>query len=198
MLFEDEKIILKMEDADVTYYPAFFSKTEADQLYLELLNTITWQLDNITLFGKTVPQPRLTALYANNNKPYGYSGIQMTPHVFIDPLLQIKNKIETKIQHSFTTCLCNLYRNGQDSNGWHADNEKELGSQPVIASVSFGSERIFHFKHKHDGRLKQKLILNHGSLLLMKGGTQDYWLHQLPKTKKQIGNRINLTYRTIY
>ncbi|MDW5289913.1 alpha-ketoglutarate-dependent dioxygenase AlkB family protein [Formosa sp. PL04] len=198
MLFEDDSIILKMKDAEVIYFPSFFSPFEADQYYNSLLKSINWQQDDITLFGKTFQQPRLTALYANNNKSYSYSGISMNPHSFTKTLAGIKTKVETETKHKFTTCLCNLYRDGQDSNGWHADNEKELGLNPIIASVSFGAERIFHLKHKHETDLKQKLILNHGSLLLMKGETQQYWLHQLPKTKKQIGKRINLTFRTVY
>lgn len=198
MLFKNDPIILKMEDAEVIYYPSFFSNTEANKIYQDLLSTISWKQDDITIFGKTRPQPRLTALYANNNNPYTYSGIQMMPKAFTETLAAIKRKVETETQQNFTSCLCNLYRNGQDSNGWHADNEKELGTHPIIASVSFGAERIFHFKHREDSSLKQKLILNHGSLLLMKGKTQEYWLHQLPKTKKEIGKRINLTFRSIF
>ena len=97
----------------------------------------------------------------------------------------------------FTSCLVNLYRDGQDSNGWHADNEKELGENPIIASVSFGAERFFHMKHRYDKSQKLKIKLENGSLLLMKGKTQHHWLHQIPKTKKKVGERINLTFRTI-
>ena len=198
MLFKDEPIILNMKDAEVIYFPSFFSTSEADLYYNTLLSSIDWQQDNITLFGKTVPQPRLTALYGNNNKPYSYSGISMHPHAFSPVLSEIKTKVEMATQHKYTSCLCNLYRDGQDSNGWHADNEKELGKHPVIASVSLGAERVFHLRHKTDSNLRQKLILNHGSMLLMKGQTQHHWLHQLPKTKKKIEKRINLTFRTVY
>ena len=121
----------------------------------------------------------------------------MTPHGFTKELLDIKTKVETVINTQFTTCLLNLYRNGQDSNGWHADNEIELGLNPIIASVSFGSERLFKLKHRHDKSLKKDLILHDGSLLLMKDETQHHWLHQIPKTKKVVGNRINLTFRVI-
>ncbi|CDF78503.1 DNA N1-methyladenine dioxygenase [Formosa agariphila KMM 3901] len=197
-LFKSDPIVLNMKDAEVIYYPSFFARSEANAYFNVLLETIAWQLDDITIFGKTVPQPRLTALYANNSKSYSYSGIHMQPHPFTKSLEAIKAKVELELQHRFTTYLCNLYRDGQDSNGWHTDNEKALGQRPLIASISFGAERIFHFKHKEDSNLKQKLILNHGSLLIMKGGTQDYWLHQLPKTKKKIGKRINLTFRTVY
>ena len=97
----------------------------------------------------------------------------------------------------FTSCLLNLYRDGQDSNGWHADNEKELGINPVIASLSFGAERMFHMKHRRDRNQKLKLKLEHGSLLVMRGSLQHHWLHQIPKTKKTVGERINLTFRNI-
>jgi len=196
MLFES-KINLRMKDADVTYYPNFFNKKESNFLFNKLLENIDWQQDTITVFGKTYLQPRLTAFYADNSKPYKYSNIVMKPHKFDAELLKIKNTIETEVNIKFTSCLANLYRDGKDSNGWHADNEKELGENPVIASLSFGAERTFHFKHRLDKNLKQKLILEHGSLLLMKGETQANWLHQIPKTKKEIGKRINLTFRII-
>lgn len=190
-------INLHMKDADVYYYPHFFSTNEADYYFKKLLNTIDWQQDTITVFGKTHLQPRLTALYANNKNPYSYSNITMHPKAFTKELTDIKNVIENEVKVNFTTCLANLYRNGQDSNGWHSDDEKELGDKPIIASVTFGSERVFHFKHKQDPSQKVKLVLKHGSLLLMKGDTQKHWLHQLPKTKKDIGERINLTFRII-
>jgi len=196
MLFT-EVLPLNMKDADVIYYPNFFTQEQSNAYFNTLLNTIEWQEDTIKVFGKTYLQPRLTALYANNKNPYSYSNIIMHPKAFTKELNDIKNKIEKAVHIKFTTCLANLYRNGNESNGWHADNEKELGKNPAIASVTFGAERMFHFKHKYNPNLKSKLILNHGSLLLMKGSTQENWLHQLPKTKKLIGKRINLTFRII-
>ncbi|MBQ4822845.1 alpha-ketoglutarate-dependent dioxygenase AlkB [Aquimarina sp. MMG016] len=192
-----DPIHLDMPDADVIYYPNFFSHQEANSIFKKLLNVIQWQQDDITVFGKTHLQPRLTALYANNDNPYSYSNITMKPHPFTKELLLIKGKIETISKTEFTTCLLNLYRNGKDSNGWHADNEKELGKEPIIASVSFGEERWFHFKHKNKSDLKKKLLLQHGSLLIMQGKTQEYWLHQIPKSKKVLNPRINLTFRII-
>jgi alkylated DNA repair dioxygenase AlkB len=116
---------------------------------------------------------------------------------FTPTLELIKTKIETKTKQQFTTCLCNLYRDGQDSNGWHADNEKELGQNPIIASVSFGAERLFKLKHRTDKTLKHDIVLQHGSLLIMQGKTQHHWLHQIPKTRKITSERINLTFRII-
>ena len=121
----------------------------------------------------------------------------MYPYQFTNELLEIKSEVEVIVNENFSTCLLNLYRNGQDSNGWHADNEKELGKNPIIASVSFGTNRMFHLKHRYKPELKHKLILESGSLLIMKGETQHNWLHQIPKTKKNVGARINLTFRII-
>lgn len=188
---------LNLKDANVIYYPDFFNTNEADSFFEILLKTIDWQQDFITVFGKTYPQPRLTAFYASNNKSYSYSNIMMAPLPFSGELLHIKHILENELSIIFTSCLANLYRNGQDSNGWHADNEKELGNNPIIASVSFGAKRAFHLKHRKDNTQKVKLNLEHGSLLLMKGETQHHWLHQIPKTKKEVGKRINLTFRII-
>lgn len=196
MLFESA-VNLNLKGAEITYYPNFFNIIEADNYFKNLINAIDWKQDTITVYGKTHLQPRLTAFYANNKNSYKYSNIIMQPNLFEGDLLRIKNKIETELKIKFTSCLANLYRDGSDSNGWHADNEKELGMTPVIASISFGAERVFHLKHKTDKILKTKLILQHGSLLLMQGETQNNWLHQIPKTKKIIGNRINLTFRII-
>jgi alkylated DNA repair dioxygenase AlkB len=195
-LFE-ESFDLKMKDGDVTYYPSFIDEETANSYFKTLLNTIEWQQDTIKVFGKTYLQPRLTAFYATNNHEYKYSNIIMNPKVFCPELLEIKSLIEEKLKISFTSCLANLYRNGQDSNGWHADNEKELGENPIIASVSFGAERVFHFKHRHDKNSKLKIVLGNGSLLVMKGTTQTFWLHQIPKIIKPVENRINLTFRII-
>jgi alkylated DNA repair dioxygenase AlkB len=196
MLFETP-INLNLKDAEVIYYSEFFTKNDANIYFEDLLKTINWQQDSITVYGKTHLQPRLTSFLSNNNKTYKYSNTIMSPNPFEGSLLKIKNKIETILDIKFTSCLANLYRNGNDSNGWHADNEKELGTNPIIASISFGAERIFHFKHKQNPSLKRKLVLENGSLLLMKGETQNNWLHQVPKTKKKIGKRINLTFRII-
>ncbi|WP_417872571.1 alpha-ketoglutarate-dependent dioxygenase AlkB family protein [Xanthomarina gelatinilytica] len=196
-LFSQEKNFLNLPQAKLVYIPEFYNKLEADSIFKELLEHIPWQQDHINLFGKTYNQPRLTALYAENDKTYTYSGITMKPHPFNKLLLQIKNEVEIISKHKFNSVLINLYRDGNDSNGWHADNEKELGNNPVIASLSFGAKRMFKFKHRTLNTENHKLELDHGSLLIMKGEMQHYWLHQVPKTKKTIGKRINLTFRYI-
>ena len=196
-LFPKENIIFDLADADIKYYPAIFDIEKADEIFHKLLNEIPWQLDNITVFGKTHPQPRLTALFGNEGKPYGYSNIIMQPHHWSPLVMYIKDQVEKICEENFTTVLLNNYRDGKDSNGWHADNEKELGRNPIIASVSFGAERVFQIKHNTITSLKQSIILEHGSLLIMKGTTQHFWKHQIPKTAKPIGQRINLTFRII-
>lgn len=196
-LFNSEKIQINLPNAELIYYPEYFGTSEADQYFNELLQQTNWQQDNIKVFGKTYQQPRLTALYGDSGKPYSYSNLTMYPEIFTPLLWKIKSKIEQESKHSFNTVLLNLYRNGQDSNGWHADNEKELGKNPVIASVSFGETRPFHFKHRTIKTERHKLDLMHGSLLIMKGEMQHFWLHQIAKTKKPVTPRINLTFRYI-
>jgi len=188
---------LLLNDAKIRYYESFFTPKEAATIFDQLLEETLWQQDPITVFGKTYPQPRLTALYAINNRPYSYSGIRMTPKIMTPLLQKIKNKIATISETEFTTVLLNLYRDGKDSNGWHADNEKELGKNPIIASLSFGENRFFHLKHRRNKKDRFKLLLKSGSILLMEGSTQEHWLHQIAKTARPVGPRINLTFRKI-
>ncbi|RXR18272.1 alpha-ketoglutarate-dependent dioxygenase AlkB [Flavobacterium amnicola] len=196
-LFPDEKIVFDLPDAEIEYFPNFISTEKANILFEKLKTEIPWQQDTLTVYGKNHLQPRLTALFGNEGKPYGYSNIVMQPHIWNPLLTFLKEEVEKVCQENFTTVLLNYYRNGQDSNGWHADNEKELGRNPIIASLSFGQERVFQLKHNTIETAKQNIVLQHGSLLLMKGTTQHFWKHQIPKTKKEIGSRINLTFRII-
>ena len=195
-LFPEENITFNLPDAEIAYFSHFFDGITANELFQKLLHDTPWQQDDITVFGKTHPQPRLTCLFGNEGKPYGYSNIVMQPHQWTPTIMYIKEEVEKVINANFTTVLANLYRDGQDSNGWHADNEKELGRNPIIASVSFGAERTFQLKH-NTLDIKQNITLQNGSLLIMKGSTQHFWKHQIPKTKKEIGPRINLTFRII-
>lgn len=188
---------LQLKDAEVLYQPYFYTETEAHLLFNTLYKEVEWQQDDITVFGKTYAQPRLTALYGESDAPYSYSNITMYPKAYTPSLQKIKKDIEKACGIHFTTTLLNLYRNGSDSNGWHSDDEKELGKNPIIASLSLGQERMFHLKHKQNKELKHKIVLGNGSLLLMKGQTQHTWQHQIPKTKKIVDPRINLTFRII-
>lgn len=196
-LFSTEKTHLHLPNAEVLYIPNFYNPDKAEAYFQLLKATIPWQQDDITVFGKTYPQPRLTALFATNIKPYSYSNITMVPKNLTEELKLIKTDIEDFCNHEFTTILLNLYRNGSDSNGWHADNEKALGTNPVITSLSLGATRTFHFKHRNIPDEKYKLNLESGSLLIMKGEMQHFWLHQIAKTKRDVNGRINLTFRTL-
>ena len=188
---------LALKNADIHYYPGLIENEQAQTLFRRLLSETPWQSDRIQVFGKWYDQPRLTALYGEAGKPYTYSGIQMQPHPFTPTLAALKQKTEQLAEHSFSSCLLNLYRNGEDSNGWHADDENELGKEPIIGSISLGSERYFHLRPKNDHRDTYKLLLQSGSLLLMKGKTQHFWQHQIPKSKTVKEARINLTFRLI-
>ncbi|MEZ4778783.1 MAG: alpha-ketoglutarate-dependent dioxygenase AlkB [Flavobacteriaceae bacterium] len=198
-IFESKEFPVKLPiiDAEIFYYPDFISKETANDYFQKLKKDTPWQHDTITVFGKTYPQPRLTALYGTKGKSYTYSGITMNPAPFTKIIQNIKESIEPVCNSNFNAVLFNLYRDGNDSNGWHSDDEKELGKNPVIASLSLGAERFFQLKNKKNTSQTYKLTLHHGSLLLMKGKTQHFWYHQIPKTKTVTNERINLTFRDI-
>lgn len=184
-------------DGYTVFYPHFLGKSLSDKLFLQLKESIEWRSEEIKIFGRWVMQPRLTAWYGNAGKTYRYSGIEMKPLPWTPYLLEIKNKVEKQCDVSFNSVLLNYYRTGADSMGWHSDDEPELGKNPVIASVSFGAERLFCLRHKKEKSLQVKLKLTAGSLLIMTGETQHHWQHAIPKTTKPIGERINLTFRKI-
>ena len=151
------------------------------------------------MYGKENPVPRLEAWYGDPGKSYAYSGIQMDPIPWTDELKEIKRTIELESGIKFNSVLINFYRDGKDRVAWHSDDEKELGQNPAIGSVSFGAERIFKLRHKKykSNNLKQSIMLGNGSFLLMEGATQHHWMHEIPRTAKIIGPRINLTFRVI-
>lgn len=190
-------IEINLPDANIRLFPHFLNPDMAAQLFQVFSNTVPWRHDPIKVFGKTYMQPRLTSLHGTTNLGYGYANIRMQAQPMMPELNDILQRIAKIDNNDFNIVLLNLYRDGNDSNGWHADNEKELGQNPVIASVSLGAPRLFKLKHRYDKNLKHQLLLESGSLLLMSGGTQHHWLHQVPKTKKQVGPRINLTFRKV-
>lgn len=199
ILFPSNNDIFEPEipNGKLTYYPNFLSKEKADELFKSLRKNTPWQKDKITVFGKIYDQPRLTSLYAHQDKPYSYSNLTMYPHKMTPELNALIQQLESIGEYSFNAVLLNLYRDGKDSNGWHADNEKELGKNPKIASISLGEERFFHLKHKTEKEQRYKLKLAHGSLLIMEGEMQHFWLHQIAKTKQLTKERINLTFRLL-
>lgn len=160
-------------------------------------SNIKWKQDSISLFGKRSPLPRLTSWYGDSGKPYTYSGIRSTPNEWNKGLLHIKNKVEACAGTAFNSVLLNWYRDGEDKISWHADDEVELGRNPVIASVSFGATRDFLLRYNDDHKLKLSFPLKHGSLLLMAGALQHHWQHSVPSRKNVVGSRFNLTFRQI-
>jgi alkylated DNA repair dioxygenase AlkB len=185
------------KDGEVLFFPDFFSLEESNFYLSQLSEEIAWKQEPIKICGKTVMQPRLTAWYGDYGKTYRYSGITMQPIRWTHTLREIKQRIEGVSPAVFNSALLNLYRDQQDSMGWHRDNEKELGLNPVIGSVSLGAPRVFQLRHHKDKNIRRSLELTHGSLLVMAGQTQHFWEHCVPKQSAPKGARINITFRKI-
>jgi alkylated DNA repair dioxygenase AlkB len=200
-LFDPDEIEyepLRIVDRDglVTYDPYFLEPSFADQLFELLLPSVGWKQDVIKLYGRTIPIPRLTAWYGDRDASYTYSGIKNEPSEWIPPLQELRDRLEKSTTIRFNSVLLNRYRTGKDSLSWHADDEPELGLRPTIASISLGCTRTFQLQHRVSGEVIS-LPLEHGSLLLMSGETQQLWKHQVPKDRSVTGERINLTFRSI-
>jgi alkylated DNA repair dioxygenase AlkB len=188
---------LPVRGADLTYYPGFFPAGIPDLYFRELRDGLQWQQVPIVLFGKRMLQPRLVAWYGDPGVTYRYSGASFKATGWLDPLDAIRAALLRELGINFNSVLCNRYRDGRDSMGWHSDDEPELGARPKIASVSFGAERPFHLRAKDRQSTPVKLNLGHGSVLLMAGETQRNWQHSLPKLTRNCGERINLTFRQL-
>ena len=186
------------ESSELLYFPEFLNREEANYFFDMLKSALNWQREKIRLFGQEHWQPRLLAWYADQGVQYTYSGITHQPEFWSEHLMKIKEMIESLTENTFNSVLANLYRNGADSMGWHSDDEKELGSEPIIASLSLGAERRFLFRpRKGIIAAKKDFLLQSGSLLIMRGRTQEHFQHAVPKTAKIVGERINLTFRNI-
>ena len=185
------------QNLEIEYYRNYFNNKESDALFDSLKKNIEWKKDFIKMFGKSHPIPRLSAWYGDEKKTYTYSGITMTPLPWTKEIIAVKSKIEIYSKIKFNSVLLNFYRSGSDSVSWHSDDEKELGEEPIIGSVSFGGIRKFRLRNKEDKKLIHSYELENGSLLFMKGKTQKYWEHEIPKTNKKVSGRINLTFRSI-
>jgi len=183
------------KDGEAFLHKDLFAPSERERFFSCLEKEIEWRQEPIRIFGKMVMQPRLTAWLGDHE--YRYSGIVMKPQKWNSALSEIKTKIEPLAGVEFNCALLNFYRDGQDSMGWHRDNEAELGKNPVIGSVSFGAPRRFLFRHYQEKHLKTEVELGDGSFLLMRGESQHHWEHSLPKTALAKGPRINLTFRVI-
>lgn len=195
---EVRKTVYDLPGADVILFENFFNIEESNTLYKSLLENTPWQQEQIIIHGKLVDYPRLTAWYGDISKEIKYTNTKSKMHVWNDDLLFIKNRIEQEVDVKFSRCLLNYYRDGKDSVDWHQDYKGDQRKNTVIASVTFGATRPFQLKHVSRKDLKRVDIpLAHGSLLLMQAATQQHWKHKIPKTKKQIHPRINLTFRWI-
>lgn len=183
-------------DGETIYYGKIFSSQQANSYLNILLNNIAWKNDEAVIFGKHIITKRKVAWYGNNDYDYTYSKISRRALPWTRELLELKTVTEKLAAEQFNSCLLNLYHNGNEGMAWHSDDEKTLSDHASIASLSFGAERKFSFKHKKSGQTIS-LILESGSLLIMKTGTQPHWLHSLPKSAKIDKPRINLTFRTM-
>ena len=181
----------------VRYYPDFMSGQAADQALTRLREGLDWQQLPIKMFGRRILQPRLTAYYGDPGADYRYSGLQLLAQPWPAALAELRDAVAGQIGERFNSVLCNLYRHGRDYMGWHADDEPELGPDPLIASVSLGAERRFALKPRDGTADRQVFELASGSLLIMSGDLQRYWLHQLPRSQKVHQERINLTFRRV-
>lgn len=187
---------LSLPGATLSYAADWQTAPSADRWMRELLQEIPWTQHRVQILGVMRDSPRLSSWHGDADASYGYSGTRYEPLPWTTTLSQIRTALNDSLQTDFNGVLVNRYRDGNDSMGWHADNERELGTDPTIASISLGAERRFSLKHRHSGQRLQ-LPLAHGSLLVMAGQTQRHWLHALPKQRGVDTERINLTFRRI-
>lgn len=221
-LHQDGKaVVIDVPDGKLYYAPHYFDTAFCDETLQTLLacddidhmthdwhqerdidqlpfQSIQWQHDSVSMFGKTHNLPRLSAWYGDNNKPYTYSGITLQPKAWNAILLSLRDALIPVCKKTFNSVLLNWYRSGEDHISWHTDAEPELGKNPIIASVNFGASRRFLLRRKEEHSIKLEIPLHHGSVLVMAGALQHHWQHSVPKQKKIKKNRVNLTFRTIH
>jgi len=197
-IYNENRIISNLlpRDGTVIYYGIIMALKESNQYLDLLLHNILWQNDEAIIFGKHIITRRKVAWYGDSNYFYTYSNTTKQALEWTKELSDLKQIVEQRTETKFNSCLLNLYHDGNEGVTWHSDNEKRLGNNTTIASLSFGAERTFSFKHKQT-KQTVSLILEHGSLLVMKNTTQMHWLHSLPKSKKITSPGVNLTFRTI-
>lgn len=183
-------------DSEIQYVANAFTAREADRLFQSLLDAIPWRTETLTIAGQKRPLPRLQCWMADQGRSYSYSGLKLSPHPWNPDVLRIKARLEQLCEHSFNSVLLNYYRGGSDSVSWHADDETELGPNPIVASVSLGAQRTLEFKPKFNLTTpKKQIVLGSGSILIMGKTIQNNWLHQIPKISGTIDPRISLTFR---
>jgi alkylated DNA repair dioxygenase AlkB len=194
---QPDSCALELFEGEATLWPVAFEATEAGELFDQLRREIDWQQEEILLFGRRLPVPRRVAWHGDTGASYTYSGTRHDPLPWTPVLERVRSRVTGLTGAHFNAVLLNLYRDGRDGMGWHADDEPELGRDPVIASVSLGATRRFCLRHRRRKDQRLDLSLTHGSLLLMSGATQHHWVHALPKTAVPVGERINLTFRRV-
>lgn len=192
-----DAINLQLIDGSTCYLPGVIASRDADRLFETLRAEVTWRQEEIFLFGRRRPVPRLVAWHGDSGAEYRYSGVLHVPEPWSPTLQHVRLAVEELAGQRFNSVLLNLYRDGRDGMGWHSDDETELGPNPVIASVSLGATRHFRMRHKRHKGEALGIDLEHGSVLLMQGATQHHWVHALPKTRRPSGERINLTFRLV-
>lgn len=188
---------LDLPGADVRWLPGWLAPAEAAALMAHLLAGVEWEVHRIRLFGRMVDSPRLSCWIGDPEASYRYSGTRFAPHPWPPALLPLRERLAAELGVAFNSVLANRYRDGRDAMGWHSDDERELGPRPLIASLSLGATRRFVLRHRQQPALRQALELSAGGLLLMGGETQRLYRHALPRTAKPVGERINLTFRSI-
>jgi alkylated DNA repair dioxygenase AlkB len=196
LFHEDDIGNLLPNDGTVYYYGKILNSKSASQIFDLLMKNILWKNDEVIIFGKHIVTKRKAAWYGDSNYLYTYSNSTKQALAWTKELCELKQIVEDFAGTTFNSCLLNLYHNGDEGMGWHSDDEESLGKNNTIASLSLGAERKFLFRHKQSKQIVS-LVLEHGSLLIMKDATQANWLHSLPKSKNVIESRINLTFRTI-
>ncbi|MGV8878111.1 MAG: alpha-ketoglutarate-dependent dioxygenase AlkB family protein [Sphingobacteriaceae bacterium] len=192
----NENTNLLPHDGIVNYYESLMTRHRSVYYYETLMGTIPWRHDEAIIFGKHITTKRKVAWFGDQEYQYTYSNTTKTALIWTKELLELKALIEAKTGSIFNSCLLNLYHDGSEGMAWHSDDEKSLGKNTAIASLSFGATRKFCFRHKLT-RETISMVLESGSLLMMKDSTQTHWLHRLPPTKRIKTPRINLTFRTI-
>ncbi len=183
---------------DLTLVRGALDASTADAAFVALRERVQWRQDHLRMFGRTIPVPRLESWVADESLDYTYSGIHHDPDPWITELAELRDLVGRMSGTEFNSVLCNLYRDGADGVDWHADDEPEFGPMPVIASLSLGATRRFDLRRVDDHSVKVQLELHHGDLVIMRGTTQALWRHRVPKTKKTVGPRINLTFRLVH
>lgn len=194
-LFSDRRELLPF-DGSALLIPKFLTPEQASPLFHQIMNETVWEMPEMVMFGKKYPQAGLSTWYTNTEIPYMYSGITRTPHAMTPLLEGVMKQCTVASEAEYNSVLVNLYRDGNDSVSWHADNEQVNGREPTIASVSLGATRRFDLRHKESGETV-RVDLEDGSLLVMSGLSQHCWVHQIAKTKSKVGPRINLTFRQV-